>query len=422
MTERVPVAYIRRSAADAGSPGDISRDVQEAAIRELAHRDGYNGDVTYFVDWAKSASEEKSAMRTAYAEMLKRIESGQVSHVYAYALDRLNRSLIMTARFAKACDANDVRIITHKEGEVRQDTPAEWLRWTTVATFGEYELRMTKARAASARERRIARGDRFGHAPYGHKHVRGDGGRITRVPNPDEPLQPILDAYRDAGSVLGACRLLEARGVRAPKGGERWATSALTRIIEREAPETLPRRTLTGRRTPSSAMLAHLVRCPFCDRMLTPNGIKAQYYCANGAQYRTTHPRYVVREVDLMPFVQEEAARYRAPIDAIESEGIEARQAAIEERLDRARELYMSGRPENRDRDRARFDAEKASADRDLEDLQGRATVAALHPEVDWTVAPDIINGVLRSLWREVRLDASMRPIGIEWIFPELRA
>ncbi len=417
MIERIPVAYIRRSAADADSPGDVSRDVQESAVRDLAHRDGHNGDVRQFVDWAKSAAEEKEAARTEYRAMLAEVEAGRVSIIYAYSLDRLARSTTTFARLLKAAKDHDVRVVTQREGDLSDNgNPTSWAFGFLVSFFAEFELRMTKARAASARERRVIRGDRFGHAPYGHKHVRGDGGRIIRVPNPDEPLEPVLTAYRDAGSVLGACSLLEARGIPAPKGGSKWATSALTRIIEREAPETLPRRTLGGRRSPASSALAHLLRCPFCGRMLTPNSARGQYYCANGAQYRETHPRYAVRDVDLMPFIMAEAARYRAPLDAVESEGIEARQDAIGDRLDRAHELYIAG-----DVDRARFDAEKARAERDLEDLKGRATVAALHPQVDWSVAPDIINAVLRSIWREVRLDDTLRPIEVEWIFPELR-
>ncbi|MFI5227124.1 MAG: recombinase family protein, partial [Candidatus Limnocylindrales bacterium] len=81
--ERYPVAYIRRSYADANSTGDVSREVQESAIRELAHRDGHNGDVEVFVDWGKSASEAKSASRSKYAAMLAAVEDGKVSTVYA---------------------------------------------------------------------------------------------------------------------------------------------------------------------------------------------------------------------------------------------------------------------------------------------------------------------------------------------------
>jgi len=38
------------------------------------------------------------------------------------------------------------------------------------------ELQKIKKRKRAAREARVARGDRFGHAAYGYKHVRDERG------------------------------------------------------------------------------------------------------------------------------------------------------------------------------------------------------------------------------------------------------
>lgn len=280
--DRYPVAYIRRSSADDDNPGDVSRAAQEAAVRELAHRDGHNGDLRVFDDWNRSADQDKEAKRAAFASMLADIEAGRVSAVYAYALDRLYRSMRTFVRLTEAAKAHDVRVVTLREGVLGGDgSPMAQAFAQITAVFSELELNTAKARARGAMAARRQRGDRFGHAPYGFRHVR-DHGRIVREPDTLRPLAPVLDAYREAGSVLGACRLLEARGIPAPRGGERWATSALTRIIEENAPDLLPRRTAAGLRTPSRALLAQLLRCPFCGRMLTPNVHRGQLYCANG--------------------------------------------------------------------------------------------------------------------------------------------
>lgn len=418
--QRTVVAYIRRSSADADNPGDVSRDVQEAAIRDLAHRDGHNGDVEYFVDWAKSAAEEKTAARTAYAAMLRLIEAGKVATVYSYALDRLNRSLVMTARFAKACEDRDVRIVTFREGEVRQDTPSEWLRWTTLATFGEYELRTIKARAANSLQARRERGDALGQAPYGYKHAKVDG-RIVRVPDPSQPIEPVLQAYKDAGSVLGACRFLEARGFLAPKGGKRWATSLVTRILEEHAPDMLPRRGASGRRQPThGAVLAQLILCPFCRATLTPNQGRHQYYCRHGARDRAKHPRYTLTERDIMPWIREEAERFSPPFDAaaISTEN-EARRDALQAKRDRWIEQYAEGLIDKSERDRR-----LAVIDRELGDIELRTDTLRAIPAraVDWDAAPEKLNGFLRSIWHHVELDRTMRPIQAEWIIPEWRA
>jgi DNA invertase Pin-like site-specific DNA recombinase len=415
MTDRQPVAYIRRSAADADNPGDVSRDVQEHAIRELAHRDGFNGDVEYFVDWAKSAAEEKTEKRTAYAAMLHRIEGGTVSHVYAYALDRLNRSLVMTARFAKACEDNDVKIITKREGEVRQDTPSEWLRWTILATFGEFELRTIRERANASIARKRANNEKMGQAPYGYRSAIVDG-RRTFVRDEGVDLDAVLDAYREAKSVLGACGLLEAKGIPAPKGGNRWATSALTRIIEANAPELLPQRREGGMRTPSRSLFTGLLRCPFCSKMLTPNTHRGQYYCSNGPRDRANHPRYTVREVDIRKWLEDEAAHLGVPGDALALEGIETRREAIEARLARASELYLAG-----DIDRPRFEAEKVKITGQLDALDRQGSVALLPTRIDFTKPPEKVNAALRAIWDHIELGPDLRPVSASWIVEEWR-
>jgi DNA invertase Pin-like site-specific DNA recombinase len=403
---RRPVAYLRRSSADADSPGDVSRSVQEAAVVALAEKDGFAAsDLTVYVDWARSASEEKSEKRTEYAAMLRDIEAGKVCCVYAYALDRLNRSLVLTAKFAKLCEDNDVKIVTTREGEVRHDAPAEWLRWTILATFGEYELRTIKSRADSSLAERRARGDKLGRAPYGYKLAQVDG-RLDWVRDESVDLDAVRRAYLEAGSVLGACGVLERDGVPAPKGGARWATSMVTRTIEREWPELLPQRAPSGRRSPASAMFAQLLRCPFCSRMLTPNVHRGQYYCANGPRDRDRHPRYAVREADLLPALMAEADKLEIPAEAVALEGIEAKQDAIAARLDRAHELFIAG-----DIDRARYDAEKVRAKADLGALDGQSAVAGLPDTVDWNNPPEIINAQLRALWHHVELDDQLRPI-----------
>ena len=102
MTDRYPVAYIRRSTADDSNPGEVSREAQETAVRALAARDGYNGDLHLFVDWGRSADEAKEAKRVAFLSMLGAIERGEVSAVYAFALDRLYRSMRTFVRLTDA--------------------------------------------------------------------------------------------------------------------------------------------------------------------------------------------------------------------------------------------------------------------------------------------------------------------------------
>ncbi len=418
--ERVPVGYMRRSFADKDSPGDVSRSVQETGIASLAEKDGYDRAlVRLYIDWSKSGDEEKEFARTEFRRMLAEVEAGRVSVIYAYSLDRLARSTTTFAKLLKAAKQNDVRIVTQREGDL-SDTgnPMTWAFGFLVAFFAEFELRMIKARADAAQRRRVERGDRMGHAPYGFKHVK-DNGVIVRVVDPAEPLEPIRQAYVEAGTVLGAARLLRLRGVPSPQG-KVWGTSALTRVIAHNWPELLPSRSATGRREkPPAALFAKLLACHCSEfdatppriHLLTPNRARGQYYCSRG-HVSGDHGRYVVREVDVLGWATSEAVRLRTPGRVQIEHANEERRVAIEDRLARARELYLE------DGDKAAWERERARANEATRSLDAEIALEAV-PELDWSWPTETVNDVLRAMWSYIELDQKMRPVRARWLVPE---
>lgn len=411
---KLAAAYIRRSSVSGDNPGDASREAQLAAVRRLCGE-----DVQVFADWGISGRKND---RPEYLKLKAAIEAGRIGSVCAYSLSRLGRNARELLSFIEICQRYDVPVRTSVES-IDTSTAMGRAMLTVMAAFAQLEVEQGMERSAAAREARKARHDAAGVvmppsiAPYGYKHVTVDG--ITKVErDPDEPIEPIIAAYREAGSVLGACALLEKEGRKAPRGGTRWATSLVTRILEREAPELLPSRSPAGRRSPASAMFAQLLRCPFCDRMLTPNTHRGQYWCANGARDRARHPRYTVREVDIRDWIEGEADRLDIPGEAVALEGIEARQDAITARLELALERYLSQDPLM---PKAKYEAEQARAKVEMDGLAGQASMAAIAPVVDWDNEPEIINAALRSMWREVKLDTNLRPVKAEWIREDWR-
>jgi len=409
---KLAAAYIRRSSATGDNPGDASREAQLAAVQRLC-----GPETTIYTDWGLSGRKND---RPDYVRLKDDIAAGLIGSVCAYSLSRLGRNARELLTFIELCQRHDVPVRTAVESI---DTSSAMGRamLTVMAAFAQLEVEQGMERSAAAREARQARHDAAGvvmppsQPRYGYRHVTEDG--ITRVErDPDEPTEPIIAAYRDAGTVLGACRLLRERGLRAPRGGADWATSLVTRILEHEAPDLLPAKSPAGRRSPSGAMFAQLLVCPFCGRRLTPNTHRGQYWCANGARDRAAHPRYTVRESDLLPWIMTEAAHLDIPYDAVALEGTEARQDAIEARRERAHDLYIAG-----DIDRARYDTEVARAKAELAGLAGQASMATIAPAIDWATPPAVINAALRAMWSGVRLDAQLRPIEAEWLVPDWR-
>jgi len=415
-----PVAYLRRSYVDPDSPGDISLEAQRAAVRRLAAADGHNGDVVEYNDWGISADVAKAAKRTDYVRLLADMEGGAVSELYAFDVDRLYRDPRDLIRLQDAAQQHRVRIVTTGgplaigEG----DDPAAEAFAFIGSVFGRMELQKAKKRARAARDARRTRGDRMGHAPIGFLHVKDATGRIVRVPDPERPLEPVLDAYRAAGTVLGAVRLLNERKIPGPKGGT-WHLSALTRVLEQNAPELLPMRSPSGKRIRATALLSQLVRC-HCGHTMTPNTHRGQLYCSHGP-ITPGHGRYVVQEAALLPWLKAEAARLRTP-DAVElAERSEARREALEARRQRIIDNYEDGKYGDGLIGRQRRDAKIAEVNDDLGRLDAAQRVVAI-PTLDWTWPPPTINEVLRSMWEYVQLDVQLRPVRAEWAVPEWRA
>lgn len=413
-----PAAYLRRSYVDENSPGDISREVQRAAVANLAHADGHNGDVREYDDWGVSADVAKSGKRSAYTRLLADMEAGNVSAVYAFDVDRLYRDPRDLIRLQDAAQRHRVRIVT-TAGPLAigdGDDPAAEAFAFVGSVFGRMELQKAKKRAKAAQDAPRARGDRFGHAPYGFRHVKDETGRIVRVPDPAQPLEPVLDAYREAGTILGTVKLLNARGIPSPKG-KTWHTSALTRVIEQNAPHLLPRKGASGKRirpTKNASPYAQLVRC-HCGATMTPNTVRRQLYCSRGVTLQN-HGRYTASESYVTPWMQAEASRLRPEYDAAAiGEQDAGKRAALEAERERIGWAVVRGAiPQSAG------DARLDEIDAELVKLGGRAQIVDI-PAVNWDAAPDKLNAVLRALWEYVELDADMRAVRAEWRVPEWR-
>lgn len=413
---KIAAAYLRRSSATTESPGDASREAQESAVRRLC------GDaVALYVDWGISG---RKSDRPEYQRLRKDIAEGRIASVCAYSLSRLGRNARELLDFIELAQRFNVPVRTAVESI---DTSSAMGRamLTVMAAFAQLEVEQGMERSAAARAVRKARYDDAevpmpgSLPPYGHAFVT-DENRITRVvPDGTDKLDTVLAIYREAGTIQGACALLQARGIAAPKGGPRWSTSALTRVIEREWPELMPRAVKSGIRVPTgrTSTLTKLVRCPFCDRFMTPNTARRQLYCSHGPTERETHPRYVASEPAIMEFVKAEAALLVPPADRLEGESAVSRLAAIAEDRRRLDKRYALHSIDDRE-----FEAGMKALDEQESEIvlePGHVEIAAT---IDVDEDPVLVNEALRSIWRYIELDETMQPRRAEWVREDWRA
>jgi len=400
-----PVAYLRRSKVDDRRPGIVSHEAQLAAVRELAGADADR--LLILEDWGRSGRAARQHLRPAYARLRAMIEAGEVSALYSYSLSRLARSTRELLDLAEHCEAHRVPIRLAKEGDIRPGSAIGRLYLTVLSAVSTYEAEVAGERATDAIAVRRARGDRLGRPAYGEKA--------------GESSEAVVAAFAEAGSFLGACKLLNSRGIRS-RLGNGWNVRTVARIVRRERPGLVPAQSRQGARARSTRMFGGLLVCS-CGAILTsmPRAGSVGYYCRR-AHHDPAHPRpYVVSERKLLAWAIDEAGRLRVP-DTVE---IEQERQAGRERLDarRARilDMYEAG-DIDRDEYQRRIAGVKAELDR-LAAQEAATAVLAVPQAIDWQGwAPERINAVLRALWRYVELDAAMRPVRAEWTVPEWRA
>ena len=311
------------------------------------------------------------------------------------------------AELLERCRKHGVKIRLVQEGQIDYNTATGRAFANMAAVFAQMErdlaVERNTARVAEMRER----GDTLGQAPYGFRIHKG-----RAVERPDEPLQAVVDAFREAGSFGGTARLLNARGIHT-RHGRPWTHGVVSDVLRRSAPPDLALPLMSKRpgvAPRSTAIFAGLLRCQ-CGALLTPRRDAANptgvsgYYCSRS--YRLPdHGRMATPERTILEWAKGEAALLRPEADSFEAtDGDIATRDRIEQRRARIIDAFVDGAVDKAERDRRlrKLDAES--------DTLATRTYIENIPMVDWSKSPMKLNEVLRALWTHIELDANMRPI-----------
>lgn len=407
MTKQ-PVAYLRKSRVT--NDRHLSWEVQEGKIRELADTHGENGNLLLLSDWNRSGGRGANG-RPGYHQLVTMIEADQVSALYAYSLSRLSRSISDFATLAELCIAHKVPMRLAADQQLDFASASGRFVINVLVSIAQMERELASERSKDTVAVRRARGDRIGQPFYGER----DG----------EDVAAVLDAYKDAGSVIGAGRLLNERGV-PTRQGRPWSTTTVRDTLHRL--NALPRHKRPGAKNAAPFTLFHLLRC-HCGRLMsasrfaTSGGTKRKKYiqvvyrCLAG---RTTpdHGRLNISESKILPWIKTEAARFGVPFDHVEiRERDESQRLELEARRQRVIDNYEDGLI-----DKAERDAKLLKIGDELANLDAADRILDVPPAIDWGWEPKAINAVLRALWEHVQLDADMHPVRAEWRVPEWRA
>ena len=415
ITTKRAAAYIRRSSADDNNPGDVSKEAQLSTVRAMAVANGIDpDDLKIYEDWGKSADEEKRDKRTAYIALLKAIETRRFEFVFVYHVDRIVRSVADFSELTKV--AGTYTTIQAPGLTLTGSDPMAKAFAQIAAVFAELELGRIKQRVHKGFAVRAARGDEFGSFRYGYRTARQPDGSIKWERDPAVPLDRVLEVVAaNGGNINASCRDLNPE-IPPPRGGKRWGTSALTRIVDREAPKLRTPKGNRPQRQPTKSVLSALVRCPSCGTLLTPVGTRSALYCSHGSR-TPGHGRSFVKDAEILA-VLHWVTDGRTYTKFMLTRGATTDSAEFEkaqERWRRANVRYSLGglTDEELRAEHSAWKAVEAAASEedawDYEKLVGQ-------PFVHWDADTQTVNKDLRRLFTEVRLEPeTFAPLEVIW-------
>ena len=399
-------AYLRKSSVH-DPHREVSYEVQEAAVREMAARYGDdNGKLVILSDWDKSGR-LGADRRPGYRALLDAIESGTATAVYSYSLSRLARSVSELSRLIARCVERNVPVRLYAD-HVDTSTASGMLLAHVLSAVAQFEADVASERVRGANAAKLARGESLSTVKcYGE----ADGEDITAV----------VAAFHDAGSYSGAAKLLNERGVKPRNSTRGWWPSSVAVVIKRVADPGARRPTRGYAAGGTDFALARLLHCPTCGTMLTGTrdrgGSRVRYSCRLGTSL--PHPRISVSEHLILPAIKIEAGRLKTP-DQIEATADDTGKRAELE----ARRVEVLDMAEYRHIDRAERDRRLTAIADEMERMDARRMTLGV-PRLDWNWPPRQINVVLRALFERIDIDAvtfQPRPDGFAWLVPEWRA
>lgn len=442
------VAYLRVSSIKDRSRA-ISPEQQLDAVRRLAEQHGdilHDDDILR--DWSRSGGKKLRERGSGSKELVRRIESGEVKAIYCYTSSRLGRNLSEALHLIDLADEHGVeRIWSYKDGDLNPKTASGKFQRNVLAAADQMYRDEAVERGQANYEHRVERGDRIGVAPYGQMI---DTETHRMVPNPDEDVSAVLEAYdRADGNFTRAAQLLSTDADLAPRARPRkgtfWTPTSLSRVVRRERDVPVQGAVSDGPKLVKDYALYRLLVCPHehtrevkrggkvtvekfrqrltAQRSKSGNGkYFVRYVCRNGV-HDPSHPRpYSVSESTIIPWL--EAALRAEGIDRVETRRNEigpSGQSRDELEEDRRRAgIAFRARAMTEDE----FAEEVARIDAALDNMPDDAEEGvplvftgsrALDLAAETASDPAGINQKLRRALDHIELDAQMRPVRAAW-------
>lgn len=217
--------YARVSTSTQEADGS-SIESQIAAGEEYAHKNGMLPKV--WNEGGKSSAGDSFVNRPVLAEVLGKIDSGEIEHLYVWNTDRLSRNLETWNVIRMKLLQNDVVLHTPSGRQVLSDFQTN-LVLGILKEISHYDNQLRTERFRMGKLNAIRHGGWMGGpAPYGY---RIEDGQLLPDEDESEWVRAIYRWYLDGGSIDEIRTRLLENGVTTRRGNAVWSHGAINKVL-----------------------------------------------------------------------------------------------------------------------------------------------------------------------------------------------
>ncbi len=224
--DQVIALYCRVSTDEQAREG-LSLDEQRSRLRAYCHAMGWQMPIREFVDDGFSA---KNLKRPAMIEVLKLIESKQISKLLVTKLDRLSRRLLDLLTMIELLERHDVSLVSTSEA-FDTDTPSGRLTLQVLGAVAEFERERIRERVVENMTHAAKSGKWLSRAPYGYRLV-------DKVLVVDEVqariVKDVYQMFRSGSGYFAIAKRLNRDGIVSPQG-KQWSVRTIKLLLTNPA-------------------------------------------------------------------------------------------------------------------------------------------------------------------------------------------
>lgn len=217
----VAAVYARFSS---DSQRDESIEIQVRLCSELIAREGWTAGEVY-ADYAMTG---RNGERPAFRRMREDMAAGAFDVLVVYKQDRLARNMELAAGFKRELFARGLRLVSYREGEVRDD-PEGFLTSTMQDAFAEYYSRNLSVLIRGGIDQNARECKANGQRRYGYST--GPDGRYAVDEAEAAVVRRVFSEYLAGMGTTAIAAGLNADGLRTERGNP-WSKQTVSKMLK----------------------------------------------------------------------------------------------------------------------------------------------------------------------------------------------